>query len=945
MRRVQALWNILSARDRSVDVVGWWATWPAENVRGTIVSDHFAYHFLMEEGAAGAAGGAGKVSPPEAEKRLAPALKKPQDVTAEELSPFVSVTAEELARPFNFEDDLSHFKWAWATAETYTAIGLRLWKEDRPDNLLLYIEGLDSASHLFGHLFRAPELSGELAAQQKKYGHTVEAMYAYADKLLGRVMAAMDRNTTLLVLSDHGFELGKLQDDPSKTRDMRRVSEAFHRTEGILYMYGNRVKPRVRLNRPTILDIAPTVLALNGLGRAADMQGRVLAEALDLTIPAPVQSYEPAGAQSADATAPAAGTSDSQVDPEIVKKLQSLGYIGATSATGDRNLAAVAFEAGRFEEAAKEYARLVAEKPDDGSLRASHAGALGALGRYDAALAELTKAIELEPLNVEAYHNRAVIHERREEKATAVADYQTAVKYNPQYEPSRRALQRLGAPMPQEPRSDAEKRAVALAEEAAGAARRGDYAEAGRKLDEASRAAPGLPLLYQYRANVAYLRGDTRRGDRGARTGPEGGPWQRPLRREPQAPAADSDREPLKACVPATRTSRTPSEAWRSIGVAALPFAVYAAGACRTAFVGDSGDLLTAIAVLGIPHPSGYPLYVLLAKLWSAVFFFLPLPWSVSLFSAACAAAAAAVLYRGGPSVGRGRLRLHRSRLASRVRSELLGRGQHPARLCAQRALPGPRPALRASLAARPERPGPPRRGVRVRLRRLEPPRDGSRRDRDRDLRPRDRLEDPQALAARRRLRPRGARRTAALRLSPPPGPRASPSRLGAPGHPGKLRQGRAALRFLGPRLDPGPGGPRPDPGRLRAEPPRGVWPGSESRWRSSPSSRPGASAGLSCFPFSSCSPTRQRWRSTARAATSSSGTATTFPPTSRSRFWPRGAGRRSPRESARGSRRSPSFRRSSSPSRAGGPTTAAASRSVRTTRGLCSRLCRPAHT
>ena len=104
---------------------------------------------------------------------------------------------------------------------------------------------------------------------------------------------------------------------------------------------------------------------------------------------------------------------------------------------------------------------------------------------------ELSKAIELEPLNVEAYHNRAVIHERRGEKAAAVADYQTAVKYNPQYEPSRRALQRLDAPMPQQPRSDAEKRAVALAEEAAGAARRGDYAEANRKLDEAGRSRRG----------------------------------------------------------------------------------------------------------------------------------------------------------------------------------------------------------------------------------------------------------------------------------------------------------------------------------------------------------------------------------------------------------------------------------------------------------------------
>ncbi len=101
-----------------------------------------------------------------------------------------------------------------------------------------------------------------------------------------------------------------------------------------------------------------------------------------------------------------------------------------------------------------------------------------------------------------------------------------------------------------------------------------------------------------------------------------------------------------------TRTSR--SETWRTLGVAAVPLAVYVVGACRTAYVGDSGDLLTAIAVLGIPHPSGYPLYVLLAKAWSLALFFLPLPWSVSLFSAVCAAGACAVLYRTARESGAG---------------------------------------------------------------------------------------------------------------------------------------------------------------------------------------------------------------------------------------------------------------------------------------------------
>jgi len=87
------------------------------------------------------------------------------------------------------------------------------------------------------------------------------------------------------------------------------------------------------------------------------------------------------------------------------------------------------------------------------------------------------------------------------------------------------------------------------------------------------------------------------------------------------------------------------SETARSALVAAVPLGVYAAGACRTVYVGDSGDLLTAVAVMGIPHPSGYPLYVLLARAWSALLFFLPLPWSASLFSAVCAAGAVGLLF------------------------------------------------------------------------------------------------------------------------------------------------------------------------------------------------------------------------------------------------------------------------------------------------------------
>lgn len=508
MRKVRALWNIVSAAGKRVAVVGWWATWPAETVNGTIVSDHTCYHFLFDEGATGDAKKLGVTHPPELEATIAPLVRRPNDVTPEEAARFVTVPAEEFARPFDFKDDVSHFRWALATAESYRRIGLSLLARERPDLLMVYIEGVDSTSHLFGHLFRAERLGGELAAQQARYGRAVEEMYVYADGIVGEFLAQVDTDTTLVVLSDHGFQLGVLQDDPSKTRDMRRVSERFHRMDGVLYLYGRGVRPGARIEGATQLDVTPTVLALLGLAPARDMPGHVLAAGLTLPEPArTVASFEPAGP--AEAGAAPAEAHDGTVDPKVLERLKALGYLDTPSPQGDRNMAAMLFESKRYAEAEAAYRKLVEAHPQDGGLRASLAGALASLGRYDEALGELAEAARLAPVNPEAYHNRGAILERQQKRDDAVAAYRTALRYQPQYEPSRRALERLGAGAAAgAPASPSDQQAARLTEQAADAARRGNYAEAMRALDEAQRTAPGMARVYQYRANVAYLMGD-----------------------------------------------------------------------------------------------------------------------------------------------------------------------------------------------------------------------------------------------------------------------------------------------------------------------------------------------------------------------------------------------------------------------------------------------------
>ena len=89
------------------------------------------------------------------------------------------------------------------------------------------------------------------------------------------------------------------------------------------------------------------------------------------------------------------------------------------------------------------------------------------------------------------------------------------------------------------------------------------------------------------------------------------------------------------------------SDRWGALGVAGLALLVY--GLTLTPDLSwanaatDGGELITASATLGIPHPPGYPTYVVLGKLFSL------LPWGTiafryNLFSAVCVAAAAGVL-------------------------------------------------------------------------------------------------------------------------------------------------------------------------------------------------------------------------------------------------------------------------------------------------------------
>src|ERR671913_320170 len=73
-------------------------------------------------------------------------------------------------------------------------------------------------------------------------------------------------------------------------------------------------------------------------------------------------------------------------------------------------------------------------------------------------------------------------------------------------------------------------------------------------------------------------------------------------------------------------------------------FMLYVHTLASSLLYGDSAEFQTIAYTLGVGHPTGYPIYVLLAKLFT----FLPagdIAYRVNLFSAVCSALTVALVY------------------------------------------------------------------------------------------------------------------------------------------------------------------------------------------------------------------------------------------------------------------------------------------------------------
>ncbi|PYK39504.1 MAG: hypothetical protein DME60_09700 [Verrucomicrobia bacterium] len=317
-RKCKALWNILTQGGLRSNIVGWWASHPAEPINGTVVTNAFGgVRFDPERGWTVPKGA---IHPKERGAELARFKVFPNELTEAHILPFIPDAAKIDQKK---DKRLSSFAKVLSDNASVHAVATVLMENEPWDFTAVYYDGIDHFSHAF-MAYHPPRLEWVKEEDFAMYKDVVKGAYRFHDMMLERLLDLAGPETTVILCSDHGFESGSQR--PHGTPREPAGPAVWHRQYGIFVMAGPNIRRDERIYGASLIDIAPTVLTLFGIPIGEDMDGRPLLEAFDelpkvKTIPSWEQVPGGSGMHSGD----------EQLDPaqanELMQQFAALGYI------------------------------------------------------------------------------------------------------------------------------------------------------------------------------------------------------------------------------------------------------------------------------------------------------------------------------------------------------------------------------------------------------------------------------------------------------------------------------------------------------------------------------------------------------------------------------------------------------------------------------------------
>ena len=346
-RKVKAIWNILSDYGKKVYTIGWWMTYPAEEINGIMVAQTNTTEQLNTRTGKHVWKGTllngvkGQVYPPGRQNEVLTIAKKVES----ELPNLTNQIFGEFEYPLSLLDRRlwNNCLWSFRADTIYHRISLRLAQEGPPpDLMMIYFGGTDVVSHRFWR-YMQPDIYRHKPTQEQiaNLGTVIEDYYAYIDMTLGQLVKHYDSDVTIIIISDHGFYPFNLNgrfdpDNPSK------FSSGSHSDAppGILIAAGPHIlkshknQPIQSLNREdleragSVLDITPTILTMMHIPIGKDMDGTAMRNMFgdDFFI-----ESQPAAIATHDTAEYLASRFEKALSPpgeqERLEQLRSLGYI------------------------------------------------------------------------------------------------------------------------------------------------------------------------------------------------------------------------------------------------------------------------------------------------------------------------------------------------------------------------------------------------------------------------------------------------------------------------------------------------------------------------------------------------------------------------------------------------------------------------------------------
>ncbi len=298
-RKTKAFWNIFSEKGVSVGVVGWYITWPVENVRGFMVSSYFTYkdvqptirgmYYAQEPD---------MIYPRALADETKDYVHKGETQYQQRIRKIIPLEAPTTSQP-----TVTKAEWAIMSDSIYLEVGRHLYEKMKPEVFAVYLGSIDTVGHMFTHKNRKRK-----AKAPGKFADVQKNCYLAMDEMIAPIVSSIDDKTFVFLVSDHGLMRGK------------------HQKNGVFVLSGPGVKRGVRLEKPVaLIDICPTMLYLMGLPVAEDMDGRVCLEAMT---PEHVAAHR---IQTIASYGPRRDSSDKPIetnfDESIIKRLKTLGYL------------------------------------------------------------------------------------------------------------------------------------------------------------------------------------------------------------------------------------------------------------------------------------------------------------------------------------------------------------------------------------------------------------------------------------------------------------------------------------------------------------------------------------------------------------------------------------------------------------------------------------------